>query len=91
MYTLYTSLGHAKSSQSSLVVSWQRIYSSLTVTAAHYEIFFAQPNSYLDISFQLFCQLPTPEILSIVNSLLQLSSLLTFAELNCSLGTPELY
>jgi hypothetical protein len=35
IYTLYKSLGHAKSSQSSLVVSWQRIYNSLTVTAAY--------------------------------------------------------
>jgi hypothetical protein len=32
---LYKSLGHAKSSQSSLVVSWQRIYNSLSVTAAY--------------------------------------------------------
>jgi hypothetical protein len=31
----HKSLGHAKSSQSSLVVSWQRIYNSLTVTTAH--------------------------------------------------------
>jgi hypothetical protein len=50
--TLYKSLGHAKSSQSSLVVSWQRIYISLTVTAVHYEVFFAQPNSLLAISPQ---------------------------------------
>jgi hypothetical protein len=32
---LYKSLGQAKSSQSSLVVSWQRIYNNLTVTTAH--------------------------------------------------------
>jgi hypothetical protein len=31
IYTLYKSLGHAKSSQSSPVVSWQRIYSSLSL------------------------------------------------------------
>jgi hypothetical protein len=37
---LYKSLGHAKSSQSSLVVSWQRIYKSLTVTTAHIKSFF---------------------------------------------------
>jgi hypothetical protein len=30
IYTLYKSLGHAKPSQSSLVVSWQRIYNSLS-------------------------------------------------------------
>jgi hypothetical protein len=29
------SLGHARSSHSSLVVSWQRVYNSLTVTTAH--------------------------------------------------------
>jgi hypothetical protein len=33
--TLYKLLLHAKSSQSSLVISWQWIYNSLTVTAAH--------------------------------------------------------
>jgi hypothetical protein len=65
IFTLYKSLGYTKSSQSSLVVSWQRIYNSLTVTAAHHEVFFAQPNSFLAISSQLFCQLPTPETLSI--------------------------
>jgi hypothetical protein len=31
IYTLYKSLGHAKSSQSSLVVSWQQIYNSLSL------------------------------------------------------------
>jgi hypothetical protein len=31
----YKSLGHAESSQSSLVVSWKRIYNSLTVTITH--------------------------------------------------------
>jgi hypothetical protein len=35
IYTIYKSLRYAKSSQSSLVLSWQRIYNSLTVTAAH--------------------------------------------------------
>jgi hypothetical protein len=35
LYSLHKSLGDAKSSQSSLVVSWQRIYNSLTVTTAH--------------------------------------------------------
>jgi hypothetical protein len=52
--------------QSLLVVSWQRIHKSLIVTAAHYEIFLAQPNSFLAISSQLFCQLPIPETLSIL-------------------------
>jgi hypothetical protein len=32
---LHESLGHTKSCQSSLVVSWQRICNSLTVTTAH--------------------------------------------------------
>jgi hypothetical protein len=36
IYTFYSSPLHThKCSQSSLVVSWQRIYNSLTVTAAH--------------------------------------------------------
>jgi hypothetical protein len=52
--------------QSSLVVSWQRIHNSLTVTVAHYEVFSAQPNSFLAISSHLFCQLPIPETLSIL-------------------------
>jgi hypothetical protein len=50
IYTLYKSLDHIKCFQFSLVVSWQRIYDSLTVTAAHYEVFFAQPNSFLAMS-----------------------------------------
>jgi hypothetical protein len=43
---LYKSLGHAKSSQSSLVISWQRIYNSLTVTTAH-----IKPSNYALIPF----------------------------------------
>jgi hypothetical protein len=35
IYPLHKSLGHAESSQSSLVVSWQRIYNSLTVTTTY--------------------------------------------------------
>jgi hypothetical protein len=35
IYLLHKSLGYTKSSQSSLVISWQRIYNSLTVTTAH--------------------------------------------------------
>jgi hypothetical protein len=35
IYSLHKSLGNVKSSQSSLVVSWQRIYNSLPVTAAY--------------------------------------------------------
>jgi hypothetical protein len=35
IYPLHTPLGHAKSSQSSLVVSLQRIYNNATVTTAH--------------------------------------------------------
>jgi hypothetical protein len=41
IYILCKSLRYAKFSQSSLVVSWQRIYYSLTVTATQYVIFFA--------------------------------------------------
>jgi hypothetical protein len=43
----------SKSSQYSQVVSWQRIHNSLTVTAAHYEVFIAQPNYFLDIFLDL--------------------------------------
>jgi hypothetical protein len=75
IYTLYKPLGHAKSPESSLVVSWQRIYNSLPVTAAHYEVFFAQPNSVLAISSQLFCKLPTPETPLNSNSSCLISSL----------------
>jgi preprotein translocase subunit SecG len=35
IYQPHKSLGHSKSSQSSIVVSWQWIYNSLTVTTAH--------------------------------------------------------
>jgi hypothetical protein len=35
IYPLHKPLGHAKSSQSLLVVSWQRVYNSLTVTTAY--------------------------------------------------------
>jgi hypothetical protein len=38
--------------QSTQAVSWQRIYNSLTVTAASYEVFFAQLNSFRAISSQ---------------------------------------
>jgi hypothetical protein len=71
--TLYSSLLHY-CPQSSLVVSWQRIHNSFTVTAAHYEVFFAQPNSFLAIilptsksedSFNYLLQLPTPELNSV--------------------------
>jgi hypothetical protein len=44
IYQLHKSLGHAKSSQSSLVVSWQRIYKSHCNYNTH-EIFFPQANS----------------------------------------------
>jgi hypothetical protein len=35
LHTLQFTVTHALGSQSSLVVSWQRIYNSLTATAAH--------------------------------------------------------
>jgi hypothetical protein len=35
IYPLHMSLGHAKSSRYSLVVSWQRMHNNLTVTTAH--------------------------------------------------------
>jgi hypothetical protein len=45
IYKLHSSLLHTIVSS---VVSWQRIYNSLTVTAAHYEVFFSA-NSFLAI------------------------------------------
>jgi hypothetical protein len=71
IYTLYTSLEHTKSSQSSLVISWHWMCNSLTVSAAHYEIFFAQHNSFLAFI------LPTANsgISSSSNSLLQLPTI----------------
>jgi hypothetical protein len=41
--TIYSLLGHIESSQSSLVVSWQQIYNSLTVTTAHIKSSFHSP------------------------------------------------
>jgi predicted CDP-diglyceride synthetase/phosphatidate cytidylyltransferase len=35
IYPLHKSLGHAKSSQSSFIISWQWICNTLTVTTAH--------------------------------------------------------
>jgi hypothetical protein len=53
IYTLYSSPLHAHyGSQSSLVISWQRIYNSLTLTSAHYEVF-SQSNSFLAFILQL--------------------------------------
>jgi hypothetical protein len=43
IYPLHKSLGHAKSSQSSLVVFWQQICNSLTVTTAHIKSSFQRP------------------------------------------------
>jgi hypothetical protein len=52
-----------------LVVSWQRIHNSLTVIVAHYEVFVAQPNSFLAII------LPTSQTLSILCCNCQLRNL----------------
>jgi hypothetical protein len=61
--TLYSSPIHThKGSQPLLVLSWQRIHNSPTATAAHYEVFFSQPNSFLAIYSQLFCKLATQEL-----------------------------
>jgi hypothetical protein len=76
IYTLYESLGHANFSHSLLVLSWQRIYSRLIITVAHYDVFFAQPNFFLVI---IMSTPETPSILCcncqlrrLLNSLLQL-------------------
>jgi hypothetical protein len=53
IYTLYSSSLHTHwGSQSSLVVSWQRIYNRLSLQITH-EPFFAQHNSFLAIILQL--------------------------------------
>jgi hypothetical protein len=66
--TLFTQLGatgitHTHThygSQSSLVVSWQRIYDSLTVTSDHHEVYFSQHNSchYSEDSTQFNSSVP---------------------------------
>jgi hypothetical protein len=64
IYTLYTQLGTTGntelsliytiySSPSSLIVSWQRVYYSLTVTSITFDVFFSQRNSFLAIILQL--------------------------------------
>jgi hypothetical protein len=59
IYTLYTSQLHTHyDSQSSLVVSWQRIFKSLTVTSNHTWSLLFKPNSFLAIivsSIQFLC------------------------------------
>jgi hypothetical protein len=63
--TLYKSLGNSESSESSLVVSWQRIYTSLTVTTAHIKSSFRcrKCNTQLtSFDSSVICQLPTPEL-----------------------------
>jgi hypothetical protein len=73
IYTLYKSLEYTKSSQSSLVVSWQRIYNSLTATAAHIKSSFTAEflSCHLShstaifrerLSFSINYQLPTLEL-----------------------------
>jgi hypothetical protein len=49
IYPLHKSLGHTKSSQSSLVVSWQRIYNSLIVTKAHIKSSFRRLTSLYSV------------------------------------------
>jgi hypothetical protein len=63
IYTLYSSPLHThKRSQSSLVVSWQRIVNSLTVTAAHVKSPFHSAVDFL--SFLLsHLRFPAPETL----------------------------
>jgi hypothetical protein len=58
IYPLPKSLGHTTSSQSSLVVSWQRICNSLTVTTTHIKSYFRRLTSlhsfvHLQFSFSL--------------------------------------
>jgi hypothetical protein len=53
IYPRHNSPGHAKSSQSSLVVYWQRIYNTLTVTTAHIKSSFRRLTPlYFVIHFQ---------------------------------------
>jgi hypothetical protein len=53
---LQQSLGHAKYSHSSLVISWQQICNTLTVTTSTHQVFFLQANSIvlLQFSFSFF-------------------------------------
>jgi hypothetical protein len=73
IYPLHQSLRHAKSSQSSLVVSWQRIYNTLTVTTAHI-ILFSQANSVVllytpSILILVLPQVPALELYSLTSTL----------------------
>jgi hypothetical protein len=53
IYTLYSLPLHTHyDSQSSLVISWQRIYKNLSLQITH-EVLFSQPNSFLAIILQL--------------------------------------
>jgi hypothetical protein len=49
IYPLHKSLGHAESSQSSLVISWQRIYSSCIVTSTHIKASFCRLTSLFSV------------------------------------------
>jgi hypothetical protein len=54
IYPLHQSVGHAKSSQSSLVVSWQQICNSLTVTTAHIKSYFRMLTPLYSFAILLF-------------------------------------
>jgi hypothetical protein len=61
IYSLHKSLGHAKSSQSSLVVSWQRIYESHCNYSTH-DVFFSHVKFLIIAVWQLrscFCGAPS--------------------------------
>jgi hypothetical protein len=60
-YPLHQSLGHARSSQSSLMVSWQRICNSLTVATAHIKSSFCRQTRLFSVV--LPC---TPSILILI-------------------------
>jgi hypothetical protein len=83
MSTLNKSLGHAKSSQSSLVVSWQRIYNSPTVTRAHIKSSFHSRTSKSSERSRFLSHLSYRLRNSRSNSLLQLPTISFPSLLGC--------
>jgi hypothetical protein len=76
LHTLQFTVTHALGSQSSLVVSWQRIYNSLTVTS--------QSMSFLAITLQLPTQFNSsaPRLISWQAGISKLDSILFSTELS---------
>jgi hypothetical protein len=64
IYALYKSLGYIKPSQSSLVVSWQRIYNRLSFNFSVHNIFKSHAK-FLSCHIVSIIRLPSPEAFSV--------------------------